>query len=643
MYMMLVYYAIKFLIIYLKRYFTLAVLAVLSPVVALSYAIEKVNKKGKKAAIYSMWIKDFIYTTLLQSAHALIYAVFIGTALKLTESSLMGIALSLVFLHFMSNAEKILRKILAFSNGSADLMNQKMSLSGLASATVAGMSIKKLASSYGRGVDKVLLKPVRNAAGRGLSTLEDRLIDRTLDRQLTDEKEKEAEKEKIKQSVKRVKDDVAKGVKIAGKAAGGFVKGAVGTVALVIEPGFGIAFLSSAVSSINGAHLQYRQLRPPTMNGKKKKYKFNGVVLSSQRVADRIMYRLDRDGVNYTVHNNVILAGNNKRQIRRYRKKYTRLYQRGPIGTIGRGVVGGLKFATGIRFAENILEAEKNRPDRELDIRDKARMALYSKAKQRENDIMQSYKEARARQDELISRIEERNPDLAGRLKAKQDSEMEETLQAILVPIPGEDIETAIDNYVARNPEMMTGTGATGPVEETHIRGIQGELNKILEEKQSRVRVNENFVINLRTTLNGINQGTIPTDTEEGIAPSRDVGQGSSRSGSPSRTMNSSGNERRGPGQRNSATYNPANDPYASRNAPTQNSGLNRQTLASAIQNTVKQEGTTTVRSDIRIESLGELIRRLQALEDVNDEARELGDEDIYDIDEVIKRLKSTR
>lgn len=637
MYMMLVYYAIKFLIIYLKRYFTLAILAVLSPVVALSYAIEKINKKGKKAAIYSMWIKDFIYTALLQSAHALIYAVFIGTALKLTESSLMGIALSLVFLHFMSNAEKILRKILAFSNGAADLMNQKMSLSSIASATVAGMSVKRIASSYAKGVDKVLLKPVRNAAGKGVATLEDRLVDSVVDRQLTEEKEKDKEREKIKQSISKVKEDVKNGAQIAKKAATGVVKGAAGMAALVIEPGFGIALLSSSASSFMGAHFQYKSLRPPTLSKNKKKYTFNGVVLANQRSVDKLMYRLDRDGINYTVHNNVITAGRGKKQIRKYRNKYTRLYQRGPIGAVGRGVVGGLKLATGIKFAQNLMENEKNRPDREDDIRDRARVALYSKAKQKENDIMQSYREARARQDELISKIEEKNPDLAGRLRAKQDSEMEDTMLAILTPVPGEDIETAISSYVSRNPEMMTGTGATGPVSDAHIRGIQGELNKILEEKQSRVRVSENFVVNLKSTLSGLDTGTIGSETDEGIAPSRDVGQGRSRTGSGSRRSGAGRNETR------DSTYNPANDPNASRNAPTQNAGLNTSTLASAVQTTLKQEGSTEIRSDIRIESLGELLERLRDLEDINEESRELGDGDIYDLDEVVKRLKSTK
>lgn len=48
MYMFLVFYAIRFLILYFKRYLTVMILAIISPFVAVSYAVQKINKNRKR-------------------------------------------------------------------------------------------------------------------------------------------------------------------------------------------------------------------------------------------------------------------------------------------------------------------------------------------------------------------------------------------------------------------------------------------------------------------------------------------------------------------------------------------------------------------------------------------------------------------
>ena len=52
MYMVLVYYSIRFLILYFKRYLTIMILALISPFVAVSYAVQKINKNGKGGEMY---------------------------------------------------------------------------------------------------------------------------------------------------------------------------------------------------------------------------------------------------------------------------------------------------------------------------------------------------------------------------------------------------------------------------------------------------------------------------------------------------------------------------------------------------------------------------------------------------------------
>ena len=48
MYAVLVYYSIRFLLLYFKRYLTIMILAIISPFVAVSYAVQKINKKRKR-------------------------------------------------------------------------------------------------------------------------------------------------------------------------------------------------------------------------------------------------------------------------------------------------------------------------------------------------------------------------------------------------------------------------------------------------------------------------------------------------------------------------------------------------------------------------------------------------------------------
>ena len=76
-YIILIYYCLRFLLVYFRRYLTLVILALISPFVAVMYAITKINKKGKGGEIFGNWLRDFMYTTWIQSVHALIYTLFV--------------------------------------------------------------------------------------------------------------------------------------------------------------------------------------------------------------------------------------------------------------------------------------------------------------------------------------------------------------------------------------------------------------------------------------------------------------------------------------------------------------------------------------------------------------------------------------
>ena len=116
LYMFLVYYMIKFLFIYFKRYFTVNILIVLAPLMAISYGIDKI--KDNKSQTLGTWTTELTLNVLMQSMHALLYLIFMGMAFDLAfQESLIGIIIAFVFLNFMAKAEKLLFKFFRKGRG----------------------------------------------------------------------------------------------------------------------------------------------------------------------------------------------------------------------------------------------------------------------------------------------------------------------------------------------------------------------------------------------------------------------------------------------------------------------------------------------------------------------------------------------
>lgn len=103
---------IRFIISYFKRTFTVAFLAILAPIVGIRYAIE--NSSGKASQMLSNWVQRFITSVFIQSIHALVYVVFVRTALETALQDLHGFFIALFFLNFILSADKIFINIFKF-------------------------------------------------------------------------------------------------------------------------------------------------------------------------------------------------------------------------------------------------------------------------------------------------------------------------------------------------------------------------------------------------------------------------------------------------------------------------------------------------------------------------------------------------
>lgn len=106
MYWCLLFMEIKFCWTYLKRFLMVGFLMIISPLVTITYSIDKAG--DGKAQAFSVWMKEFIINVLIQPLHALIYLVFVFTANNIAEKSPL---VAIAFLMSMGTVEKMVKQV----------------------------------------------------------------------------------------------------------------------------------------------------------------------------------------------------------------------------------------------------------------------------------------------------------------------------------------------------------------------------------------------------------------------------------------------------------------------------------------------------------------------------------------------------
>lgn len=106
-----IYYEFKFLIAYIKRFCEMMFLILISPLVTVTYAIDKVG--DNRAQAFSTWFKELSTRYALQVVHAITYIVFIAAAGEIAQTVPI---LSIFFLWGMGKAEKTIRNAIGLQN-----------------------------------------------------------------------------------------------------------------------------------------------------------------------------------------------------------------------------------------------------------------------------------------------------------------------------------------------------------------------------------------------------------------------------------------------------------------------------------------------------------------------------------------------
>lgn len=170
-YCMLVAQTLGLVITYFNRMLKVAFLIIISPLITLTYAVDKMGD-GKAQALGN-WIREFIFTVITQIFHCIIYMSMINVAFNLLvnhaekgiKHALTTAVMAILCVNFVRTAENLVRKILMHNH-----QDNSVSFSGGMAATAVALQKSKSIGSASRKAINMTKQNVR-AAGNILKSM----------------------------------------------------------------------------------------------------------------------------------------------------------------------------------------------------------------------------------------------------------------------------------------------------------------------------------------------------------------------------------------------------------------------------------------------------------------------------------------
>lgn len=176
-YCMLVWQTLGLVFTYFNRMLKLAFLTIIAPLVTITYSIDKMGD-GKAQALGN-WLKEYVYTILIQPFHCIVYMTLVDMGFKMIEDTgdadtgklLAAAVIAILCVRFTKDAEQLVRKIFAFKDDGSTGLN-----AGLAVAAGGLMAAKNIGRSARQGVNsfrnfKRTGADSMKAMGRGLGKM----------------------------------------------------------------------------------------------------------------------------------------------------------------------------------------------------------------------------------------------------------------------------------------------------------------------------------------------------------------------------------------------------------------------------------------------------------------------------------------
>lgn len=165
-YCMLIWQTLGLFFSYLNRMIRVAFLIVISPLISITYSIDKIGD-GKAQAL-GKWLKDFISTVLIQPFHCAIYMCLISTSLDILinnagygfdDDTLAAAIIAILCIKFTKYAETLIQQIFSIK------VDNKTSLAGGLAMTAMALNNAKGLGRAARGAVTGASNMVKSAKG----------------------------------------------------------------------------------------------------------------------------------------------------------------------------------------------------------------------------------------------------------------------------------------------------------------------------------------------------------------------------------------------------------------------------------------------------------------------------------------------
>lgn len=118
-YSILVYYQAKFFFMYIKRMFMVCFLTAVSPLITITYSIDKAG--DNQAQAYKNWFREIMIAIFIQPLHLLFFLIFIYSTQSI---ALRAPIFAILLIGTLSRAESIVRKIFKFNSKSLGVLGK---------------------------------------------------------------------------------------------------------------------------------------------------------------------------------------------------------------------------------------------------------------------------------------------------------------------------------------------------------------------------------------------------------------------------------------------------------------------------------------------------------------------------------------
>ncbi len=185
LYFMIIGITFVFLMSYIKRFLTIGFLIMISPIITITYSIDKMGD-GRSQAL-NTWLKEFLFNVLIQPFHGILYMVFVKSSFDIVASgsSWAGLIFSLMCMKFMWDGEKIIKEIFGFKQASSlGETVASLALATTAANTIKGVATKGVGAATKTGFGKNIESPITKAINKGTKNMKNSLNNTALGKKI---------------------------------------------------------------------------------------------------------------------------------------------------------------------------------------------------------------------------------------------------------------------------------------------------------------------------------------------------------------------------------------------------------------------------------------------------------------------------